>query len=285
MKYLIPIIAFFISGVCLAQKPTEKTLLWKISGKGIHSASYLYGTHHLVCQDQLKIDSAIKKAFRSTQQLYLELDMDDPTMALEALKYMPMKNKQSLSDFLSPKDYDSVATLFQKRTGIPMLLFKSSKPILLASMLYPAMMQCKPEGWETVFMMMAKELNMPVNGLETIAFQMSIFDSIPYKAQAESLKEMLYNFDSLQRTNTKLVNMYQNKDLDKLQQEVVEDKDLGKYAPVLLYNRNANWVPKIAAQAKQQPTFFAVGAGHLGGNKGVIALLRKQGYTVTPVMY
>lgn len=285
MKYLIPVIVFLISGVCLAQKPTEKTLLWKISGKGITTASYLYGTHHLVCQEQLVIDTAIKKAFSSTRQLYLELNMTDPSMAMEALKYMPMKNKQSISDFLSPKDYDSVAALFQKRTGIPMLLFKNAKPILLASMLYPALMQCKPEGWETVFMQMAQKQNIPVKGLETLAYQMSIFDSIPYKAQAESLKEMLYHFDSLQQANTKLVNLYQNKDLDQLQQEVIEDKDLGRYAPVLLYNRNAQWAPKITAQALQQPTFFAVGAGHLGGSKGVIALLRQQGYTVTPVMY
>jgi len=285
MKYLIPVIVFFISGVCLAQKPTEKTLLWKISGKGITAASYLYGTHHLVCQEQLVIDTAVKKAFGSTRQLYLELNMTDPSMAMEALKYMPMKNKQSISDFLSPRDYDSVAALFQKRTGIPMLLFKNAKPILLASMLYPAMMQCKPEGWETVFMQMAKTQNLPVRGLETLAYQMSIFDSIPYKAQAESLKEMLYHFDSLQQANTNLVNMYQNKDLDRLQQEVTEDKDLGQYAPVLLYNRNAQWVPQIIAQALQLPTFFAVGAGHLGGSKGVIALLRQRGYTVTPVMY
>lgn len=285
MKYLIPVIVFFISGVCLAQKPTEKTLLWKISGKGIAAPSYLYGTHHLVCEDQLKIDTVIKNAFHATTQLYLELDMDDPGMALEAMKLLPMKNKQSLSDFLSPKDYDSVAALFQKHTGIPMLLFKNAKPILLASMLYPAIMQCKPEGWEQVFMQMAKELKMPVNGLETVAYQMSIFDSIPYKAQAENLKDMLYHFDSLKRSNAGLVAMYQNKDLDKMQQEVVEDKDLGKYAPALLYNRNAQWVPVIAAQARRQASFFAVGAGHLGGNKGVIALLRKQGYTVTPVMY
>ena len=37
-----------------------------------------------------------------------------------------------------------------------------------------------------------------------------------------------------------------------------------------------------AMQAK--PTFFAVGAGHLGGEKGVLNLLKKQGYTVKAVL-
>lgn len=285
MKYLIPVLVFFLSGVCLAQKPKEKTLLWKVSGKGITTPSYLYGTYHLVCPGQLVMDSAIKKAFGATKQLYLELDMDDPGMALEAMKYMSMNNKQSLTDLLSKKDYDSVATLFQQKTGIPLLLFKNAKPMLVSAMLYPAMMKCTPEGWEQVFMKMAKDRAMPVGGLETVAFQMSIFDSIPYKAQAVSLMQSLYNFDSLQQSSNEMVAMYSSKDLDKMQQEILKDKELGKYAPVLLYQRNARWVPEIEQQAKLQPSFFAVGAGHLGGNKGVIALLRQKGYTVTPVFY
>ena len=51
----------------------------------------------------------------------------------------------------------------------------------------------------------------------------------------------------------------------------------------LIYNRNANWakaMPKIMAA---DPTLFAVGAAHLCGEKGVLALLKEQGYTVEPV--
>lgn len=285
MKYLIPVLVFFLSGVCLAQKPNEKTLLWKVTGKGISAPSYLYGTFHLACPDQLVVDTAIKKAFSQTRQLYLELDMDDPGMALEALKYMPMTNKQTLSNLLSKKDYDSVATLFQQKTGIPLLLFNNAKPMLVSAMLYPALMKCTPEGWEQVFLKMAKERSMNVSGLETVAFQMGIFDSIPYQVQARSLMESLYHFDSLQQSSNEMVTMYNAKDLDKMQQEVLRDKDLGKYAPILLYQRNAHWVPVIEQQIKVQPSFFAVGAGHLGGKKGVIALLRQKGYTVTPVLY
>ena len=51
----------------------------------------------------------------------------------------------------------------------------------------------------------------------------------------------------------------------------------------LLINRNKNWIPEISKYAKEKPTFFGVGAGHLPGENGVINLLRKAGYTVKAV--
>ncbi|WP_143309455.1 TraB/GumN family protein [Chitinophaga vietnamensis] len=52
----------------------------------------------------------------------------------------------------------------------------------------------------------------------------------------------------------------------------------------LVFHRNANWVERMPAVLQQRSNFFAVGAGHLAGEKGVIALLRAKGYIVTPVM-
>lgn len=285
MKYLIPVFAFFLSGVCLAQKPEEKTLLWEVKGNGLKAPSYLYGTYHLVCPDELVVDSAIARAFNATQQLYLELNMSDPNMAVQTMQHMTMTNKKSLKDLLPKTDYDSVSVLFQQKTGIPLLLLQNAKPMVLSAMLYPALMNCKPEGWEEVFLKMAQKKNIPVKGLETVAFQMGIFDSIPYTEQAISLKESLYHFDSLREASDKVKELYLKKDLDKMQEEVMEDKDMGKYAPILLYQRNESWVPVIEEQARLKPTFIAVGAGHLGGNKGVITILRQKGYTVSPVFY
>ena len=51
-----------------------------------------------------------------------------------------------------------------------------------------------------------------------------------------------------------------------------------------LDERNNNWIPEIAKMSKDVSTFYGVGAGHLGGKQGVINLLKKAGYTVTPIM-
>ena len=64
-----------------------------------------------------------------------------------------------------------------------------------------------------------------------------------------------------------------------------ENDALTQYDDLLLNNRNKKWIPEIIQQAKLQPVFFAVGAGHLGNDNGLINLLKQQGYTVLPVNY
>jgi hypothetical protein len=59
--------------------------------------------------------------------------------------------------------------------------------------------------------------------------------------------------------------------------------DAGQYEDVLLVNRNRNWIPLMGRMMQQEIVLFAVGAGHLGGETGVIRLLRQAGYTVSPV--
>jgi uncharacterized protein YbaP (TraB family) len=58
---------------------------------------------------------------------------------------------------------------------------------------------------------------------------------------------------------------------------------MDQYADLLLYRRNENWIPVMSRMMREKPTFFAVGAGHLGGDRGVVALLRKAGYKVEAV--
>jgi uncharacterized protein YbaP (TraB family) len=83
-----------------------------------------------------------------------------------------------------------------------------------------------------------------------------------------------------------MLNLYRQKDLDGLNKMTNDnDDEFAGYNDLLLTNRNKKWIPEIIEQAKLKPTFFAVGAAHLGNDIGVINLLRQQGYTVTPVKY
>ena len=75
-KLLIAAIALFT--ISLNAQDLEKSLLWKVSGNGITKPSYLFGTIHITCDATL--DESVLKALDETEQLYLELDMDDPAM-------------------------------------------------------------------------------------------------------------------------------------------------------------------------------------------------------------
>ena len=269
-----------------AQATLEKTLLWQITGPGIKAPSYLYGTIHLMCQDDIVVSTELRAKFYSTKQLYLELDMDDPSVMSKTMSQMKMKNDTTLKQLLPPQQYDSVAKAFQKISGLSITMMQNLKPELLESVIYPSLLGCESaQAWEQKFMQMAKANNMEIKGLEQVEDQLKIFDEIPYSLQAQEFAETVLNIDSVKKSFNDMLVLYKQKDLSALNNMMDDEDGFSDYSDLLLANRNEKWIPEIIEQAKIEPTFFAVGAAHLGNEVGVINLLRKKGYTVTPVNY
>lgn len=283
------VLAIFISGLAMftsmAQKPKEKSLLWKISGNGIEKPSYLYGTFHMLCPQDFNMPDTVKAVFNTTKQLYLEIDLDDPTMMAKMMQGIMMKDGHTLKEYMTDKEFDSCSKVFKEKTGLALSLFQNYKPAMISSLLYPAMLGCQPIAFEKEFEKMAKLDSMPIKGLETIEDQLNVFDFIPYKQQTRGLVKTLYGIDKSKEQFNEMVALYKTKNVAALHDDVTGDTDLGKYEKLLLDKRNSNWIPVIAKVAIENPTFIAVGAGHLGGKNGVISLLRKQGYTVSAVIY
>jgi uncharacterized protein YbaP (TraB family) len=120
-----------------------------------------------------------------------------------------------------------------------------------------------------------------------MVYQLSIFDSIPYKMQANELLSYINDKDKDSKASKEyeeLAAAYRSQQLDKLE-ALTKKEEFGieNFADVLLYNRNNNWVKKLELLMSSNPVVVAVGAGHLPGEKGVITLLRKAGYHVDPV--
>ncbi len=269
-----------------AQDKLAKTLLWQITGPGISKPSYLYGTIHLMCADKIKVSDTLRAKFYSTQKLFLEVDLDDPSVMLKTMQQMNMKNDTTLKQLLSATQYDSLSVQFKKLTGIAITAINTLKPELAEAMIYPSLLGCEgTEAWEQKFEQLAKANNMEIKGLEDVEDQLKIFDEIPYKEQATELAETLNNIDSTKQGFNQLLTLYEQKDLNALNKMLNKDDELSQYDDLLLNNRNKKWIPEIINQAKLLPTFFAVGAGHLGGDSGLIRVLMKQGYSVTPVIY
>ena len=115
-----------------------------------------------------------------------------------------------------------------------------------------------------------------------MAFQTSLFDEIPYEDQAEDLSEILNDRSAMEEIFDFMITVYKKEDIEQLY-EASADYFSDQELEVLLHERNKDWIPKIVEMAKDKPTFFAVGAGHLGGEEGVISLLKGAGYTVKPI--
>ena len=267
-----------------AQKE-DKSLLYEISGNGLSTPSYLYGTIHIICKNDFIMTEATKQKFGTSQQVYLELDMDDPSMMIEMQKNMMMTDGLTLKNLMSESDYQKVAIFFKDtlKTNIEMLA--KMKPFVSSMIALPKMMSCPTQSYEETFMKMAKEQHKEILGLESVEDQFEALDKMGMKKQADlMLVQMVEHWNEGKAEFQTMINDYKSQDINLLLEDMTKSKmSDSQFEKDLLETRNNSWIPKISKIVAEKPTFFAVGAGHLGGEKGVIALLRKQGFIVKAV--
>ena len=262
----------------------EKSLLWKISGNGLKQDSFLYGTIHITCDASL--DKNTLNALEKTEQLCLELDMDDKSMQMQMMKHMMMKDGVKLSALLNEEDFKVVDAFLKKNLNMSAKMFDGFKPFIVTTMLYPKMLDCPFQSVESELMKISAEQKEEIFGLETVEDQMKVFDNISYEIQAAELVKMAKS--DLQKDKdelSKMMKIYQSKDIEGML-KMMDDSDnkiTSDNQDVLLTNRNKNWISKMSEIMMQKPTFFGVGAAHLAGEEGVIKLLRKKGYKVEAV--
>lgn len=266
----------------------DNTLLWRISGKNLSTPSYLFGTIHMICADDIQLSDSLLAAIKASDNVYLELDMDNLFELMNMMTKIKMRGDTTLADLLTPDEYQKVKTFFSNQKGlIPFSMLETYKPMLTISTLMQSELSCNNAiAMEQLIMSEAKKNDKKIKGLETMSYQMSIFDSIPYKIQAKQLLQHVNEFG--QKKDNKLFEeltlAYRQQQLSKLG-EITEKDDSGikDFTQILLYNRNINWVKKLEEQLGTNRLVIAVGAGHLPGNKGLINLLRRAGYKVEPV--
>jgi uncharacterized protein YbaP (TraB family) len=262
------------------------TLLWEVSGNGLQRPSYFFGTFHLMCKNDIVFSSQLKTAINLADMVYMEMDLDDPATIFGGLLLMNMKDDKTLQQLYSPVDYEKVKNYFRDSINVPMQLVEKMKPFFLEAMLYPKMMPCKAiSGVEEELMKLAKLEKKEIKGLETMEFQASVFDSIPYEEQA---KELLKSIDSMAANKQlfdTMLKVYKSQQLNEIE-NLFNKSEMGleEHQDILLDNRNKNWVGQLKEIMKKNAVFVAVGAGHLVGKAGLINLLRKEGYTVSPLL-
>ncbi len=257
----------------------DKSLLWEISGNGLSKPSYLYGTIHMICGNDYFLSDKAKKAFTASDNLVLEVNLSDPKelSAVQQLAY----GKDPLSKTLSPEQLNDLDALLQKRTGMTVKQVDKFSLITVMSLITMKSFGCVDiKSYEMEFIAMAKESDKSVTGFETLQSQMD------FLSKAYSDAEMITMLKELNDdTRKKMVQNYIQENLPELYKDITTPKVMNEKARKwLLEVRNQNWAVKMPDMMKDKSTFFAVGAGHLLGEQGVINLLRKKGYVVKPIL-
>jgi uncharacterized protein YbaP (TraB family) len=263
----------------------ESSLLWKIEGPGIPKGSYLFGTMHMIEKEYFIFPDKLEKIVKKSEQLVMELP-GLPNQK-EAMKYVLLE-EGTFFDYFTPEQTDSILIWAKKEFKMDEAAFRATmskmKPFVVVQMATQIHFMGKTESYEMKLEEIAKTNNLSISGLETIEQQMAFFDDLTKEQQAEMVMEGIRDSEKSIETMKEMEVLYQGQNVDSLYLMIQDEGGvISAESADFLDNRNADWVPQIKEMIANKRCFIAVGAGHLGGPNGVIRLLEKEGYTLTPV--
>lgn len=267
----------------LASPDMGKSLLYEISGNGLKQPSYLFGTIHMIESEDFFLPENMESIFDRVDRLVLEIDMDDPGMMMEAATIAQIEGDSTLEMMVTEEEYAMMDAFFKEEIGIGVGMLSTMKPFFVYGLLAESYLEDYKQ-YEKELMNMASEREMEVLGLETLDYLNDLINEIPLKEQAKMLVEGVMEYDSGVVMFKDMVGLYKDQDVDGLYEFVSSEMtEYEKFEGLLLADRNAYWLEGMKTMMSEAPTLFAVGAGHLGGESGVIALLKAAGYEVQPV--
>ena len=280
-------ILFTLALVITVAFSSAQALLWKVSGNGMQSPSYLYGSIHIQDQRVFSFDTTVLTALYSCDAFAMEILMDeiDPK-ELKSAMYMP-KGKL-LSEMMPAEDFAKLDSLCKKKIHVSAYLMNTTKPFFVMSALQSSSFsQDQEEALDLFFLKKAREAGKLCYGVEKYQTQVDAIDAIKLKEQVKMLTESINDTsaDTGDDQMLGLLNAYLGFELDSLLALSDDASMPKKFNKVFLIDRNVGMANNFEKIAREHSLFCAVGAAHLGGPKGVISLLRRKGYTVEPVPF
>ncbi len=267
-----------------AQKNKSNTLLWQISKNKLQQPSFLFGTIHVICAEDYFWTAKMQQAFDRTEQLCLEMDLSQKDISMETAALLMDFSGTTLRDyFSSADDYALVKKYIEDSLKQDINIVERMKPVALYLLYSAGIVQApcaRTESYELNLVAKAQSSQKKVLGLETLAEQVETLESIPTDSIINQLLRIAKGDQEDVRQTGELIKAYKRQDLDQLNALLVSAEMAGQMdVHNLLDKRNKKWVQPIQNMMKDKPTFIAVGAGHL---KGLLELLRKEGYQVEP---
>lgn len=263
-----------------------QSMLWRIEGNGLKKVSWLFGTMHLMPKSKFVFNQQLQHVLLAADSVVFEINLNDKKANLEAIPKMILPDGFLLSHYYTAGQFDTIRSFILDTLGkskVEWAYFQNLKPIFISETFYETSFGDSTESYELTFQKLANENHIPVSGLETAVYQASLLDSIPLDIQAKMLINEIRNYRKDLTKLNHLIELYSTQQIDSMDENIEEDKELSEYTGILLHNRNKNWIKPIESLVANASCFIAVGAGHLPGEKGLIQLLRNDGYTLTPI--
>jgi uncharacterized protein YbaP (TraB family) len=255
---------------------------------------YLLGSFHALRDTDYPLSPAVDAAFADAERVAFELspqEMDSPTLAPMMIAAAALPAGKDLRSSVSPSTWTKLEAYSSER-GLPLAGLSGTEPwfvSLVISMTEMQRMGLDPQqGLDRVLVARATQAGKATQGLETAAEQIAALDSMTPAEQEQALDEALADAADFRTEMDALHDKWRRGDADGL--EALMGDDMRAHYPQLYQridvDRNNAWLPKVKAMLDDEhedDALVVVGSLHLLGDDGLVALLRKQGYTVERV--
>lgn len=289
---LLVILVLLWSHLALAVNSTHEVpvvesaqILWKVQSP--QNTIYLAGSIHVLQKDHYPLHHEFDDAFNASSRLIFEVDLDglsSPLAQMNMLRKGLYLNGETLPTVLSPESY---ATAKAGLAGLGQQIedFHRLKPWMVATAVMA--LELQKLGFESAygvdrhFFKKAKAAGKDIQGLETVEFQLNLFDQLSPSIQEQFLLQTLEDLKNLGTQVSDMVEAWKQGNVKKLETLLVGMGEYPELNQALVINRNRDWLPHVErALQEKEPVFIVVGALHLLGKEGLVEALKEKGYRV-----
>ncbi len=272
---------------CFFFNVAQAQLLWEITGKGLKEPSYLFGTIHIGNPKVFNFTDSMQMYWSKCDVFAGEINLlNINVMDLMPKLYMP--GDTTLAQLLDSARYQTVKKAIMSKLGFFAMFADRIKPIYLTSLFADAENQASTQNppLDMYLQTQSRSNGQTVIGLENISEQFEALDMISLTSQAEMLYEMAVNLDTAKPSEFEvMLESYLKGDIEGLYTSTTQKLDSASVF-TLLTRRNIRMSNRLARHISEgKKVFAAVGAAHLAGSDGMIALLRRKGYFLRPVAW
>jgi uncharacterized protein len=257
----------------LALDASAQSFVWKITRNG--QTLYLGGTVHVLRESDFPLPIEFDDAFAAADELWFEVDFAE--MQSPAAIGLLLRDRAALVDYCRTSGL-SLATMSRFKPGLLMMNIQMFEFTRLG---------LHQQGVELYYGPKAMRAGKPTRGLETIAEQLGFIEAVGTENPSELV---LQTIRDLQKTGPMIdtaIDAWRRGDLAKMNESILQqmEADAPAVAEKLIAQRNRNWVPQIERLLASEPVeLILVGAGHLPGPKGVLALLEARGCAIEQIV-
>jgi uncharacterized protein len=258
----------------------KNSLLWKIESD-LKGPSYIFGTMHVRDHKAFGYQNLAQQKILECEVYAGEMNLDEINQEAMA-ESMDLAQDISISTLLKPKIYKRLEKLFLRQVGMPLSFFEKSQPIMITNLITESLLSVDtPHSLDATLWQFAKDQQKITIGIESFEEQIEILGEISLDYQIKGLIDLVRNFKKFKKQLSNLTALYQEGDIRQLYKS--SKKQAGKMRKLMFYSRNKIMADRIAKLVREQSIFVSIGAGHLSGGKGVLRLLKQEGFKIKPV--